>query len=170
MNTLNNTPLNNSFIKYLSWMENGKLVHSPLSNFYVEADGTHVEGEFQAAKAGLKGLSMLRLRMKFCTYSPGAAKKLGRKLPLRSDWEKVKDGIMRDFVLRKFSDDPECWKWLDGTGNLLIIEGNHWHDNYWGACDCDKCTPLKGKRKNKLGFILMDVRDELRRTHNATAA
>ena len=30
-----------------------------------------------------------------------------------------------------------------------IIEGNYWHDVYWGQCTCEKCV---GKGKNKLVY------------------
>lgn len=45
---------------------------------------------------------------------------------------------------------------LKTTGNTTIIEGNYWHDNFWGSCHCLKC---KGKGQNHLGNLLMKIRD-----------
>ena len=40
------------------------------------------------------------------------------------------------------------------NGEEYLEEGNTWHDTYWGVCN--------GKGKNKLGKILMQVREELK--------
>ena len=50
---------------------------------------------------------------------------------------------------------------LLSTGDVAIIEGNYWHDNFYGQCTCEKCA---GKGKNKLGKLLMDIRSELNGT------
>jgi ribA/ribD-fused uncharacterized protein len=150
---------NTSFIKFLTWKEDGKWVHSPGSNFFIEADGTHVEGEFQATKSGLSGLALMHLRRAYCQAGPGKAKKMGRQTQLRPDWEAVKFDIMKELVTRKFTEHEECSAWLVGTKQKLIVETNSWHDNYWGNCWCNKCN---GKGKNKLGKILMDVREVIR--------
>ena len=44
----------------------------------------------------------------------------------------------------------------DYTGNLVLEEGNGWHDTFWGV---DLKT---GEGENHLGRILMQVREELR--------
>ena len=87
---------------------------------------------------------------------PKEAAKMGRsrKHPLRSDWEQVKDEIMQQGVLCKFETHADIREILLGTGNELIIE-NSPIDYYWG---CGK----DGSGKNKLGTILMVVRDILR--------
>ena len=77
-----------------------------------------------------------------------------RKRPLRSDWEQVKDDIMKKVVLRKFKTHADIRQVLLSTGNELIVE-NSPIDYYWG-CGAD------GSGKNKLGLILMEVRDFLR--------
>lgn len=41
---------------------------------------------------------------------------------------------------------------------IFLMEGNHWHDNYFGVCTCKKCENIQGQ--NQLGQILMKVRDE----------
>lgn len=46
--------------------------------------------------------------------------------------------------------EPTSERWRE------IVEGNYWHDNYWGNCTCDKCKNIEGQ--NKLGKILMKIR------------
>lgn len=87
---------------------------------------------------------------------PKDAKALGmtRQLPLRPDWEDVKDGLMLEAVRTKFRTHEKLAKLLLSTGERMIVE-NAPMDAYWG------CGP-DGKGLNKLGKILMSVRDELR--------
>lgn len=77
-----------------------------------------------------------------------------RSHPLRSDWEQVKDEIMQQAVLRKFETHTDIREILLATGDELIVE-NSPIDYYWG---CGK----DGSGKNRLGEILMAVRDILR--------
>ena len=77
-----------------------------------------------------------------------------RSLPLRADWEAVKDDLMRAAVLRKFETHPEIRAVLIGTGDEEIVE-NAPGDFYWG-CGAD------GTGRNMLGRILMEVRARLR--------
>jgi len=86
--------------------------------------------------------------------SPYEAKKKGLKLELREDWDDIKDLVMYEIVLAKFSQHIEIRKKLINTGEQLIVERNTWGDTYWGVCD--------GQGQNKLGIILMKVREELR--------
>jgi ribA/ribD-fused uncharacterized protein len=81
------------------------------------------------------------------------AAKMGRdrKRPLRPDWNEVKDDIMRKAVLRKFETHADIREILLSTGDEQIVE-NSPIDYYWG-CGAD------GSGKNRLGEILMEVRD-----------
>ncbi|HEY9607534.1 MAG TPA: NADAR family protein [Allocoleopsis sp.] len=90
--------------------------------------------------------------------TPKDAAKMGRdrSRPLRRDWEQVKDDVMRKAVLRKFETHADIREVLLATGDELIVE-NAPHDYYWG-CGAD------GSGKNKLGQILMEVREILRDT------
>lgn len=96
----------------------------------------------------------------FSTLPPGEAKKLGRSLPLRKDWEAVKYIIMRMACRMKFEQNPILKQKLLETGTAELIEGNTWHDNCWGNCTCEKCKDIEGK--NLLGNILMELREEFR--------
>ena len=127
-----------------------------LSNFYpaeIELDGivfSTGEAAFQAQKT-----LDLEERKAFAGLPPGKAKYAGRRLALRSDWEVVKLGIMERIVRAKFAQHPDLAGRLVATGTLPLMEGNAWHDVYWGV---DVNT---GKGENHLGKILMKVRDEL---------
>lgn len=87
---------------------------------------------------------------------PKDAKALGmtRNIPLRADWEEVKDGLMYDAVAQKFQTHPAPRDLLLGTGDARIVE-NAPMDYYWGGGQ-------DGTGLNKLGEILMQVRAELR--------
>lgn len=90
-------------------------------------------------------------------HSPGMAKRAGRAIDLRPDWEKIKVNIMWDALKLKFS-NPELKEKLLATDNAVLIEGNTWHDNFWGNCHCEKCANRTGR--NQLGSLLMVVRSQ----------
>jgi len=95
--------------------------------------------------------------------SPGKAKKYGKQITIREDWESIKLGIMKKIVLLKFQNHDLKQKLL-ATGNAYLVEGTTWHDSEWGICinkECDRgCDKKAGM--NHLGRILMEVRQELR--------
>lgn len=96
--------------------------------------------------------------------TPGKAKRLGRSVDdggiivLRKDWKDVRVGIMRDILEAKFS-IPELEKMLMDTGDRKLVEGNYWHDNFFGSCFCERCG-YNGE--NKLGKLLMQIREDKR--------
>lgn len=89
----------------------------------------------------------------------GQVKKWGRTIKLRDDWDQIKLHVMEDLIVQKFNmqNDYHRHKLLLETGDQLIVEGNYWHDNFWGNCLCEKCAKIKGE--NHLGLILMKVRE-----------
>ena len=126
-----------------------------LSNFYeapvhYEYDYGSNEAAFQSRKS-----TSFRERIDFTGYRPNESKKFGRKVKLRADWESVKVDFMRDIVYAKFLQNPELAEKLLATGDAELIEGNTWHDTFWGV---DSKT---GAGKNWLGKILMEVRANL---------
>ncbi len=131
-----------------------------LSNFYrseVEYEGIMyptVEHAFQAAKT-MNTTKRMEIAM---LLTPGQAKRAGRMVELRKDWEQVKDQVMYNCVKAKFS-DPQLAEMLLATGDEMLVEGTTWHDNYWGNCTCSRCQNLTGR--NQLGITLMKVREEL---------
>jgi ribA/ribD-fused uncharacterized protein len=141
-----------------------------LSNFYpsqiVDAAGTEwptVEHYFQAMKCVDPGnVSAIRLAAR-----PGVAKQIGRSIQLRPDWEEVKDSVMYAGLRAKFAPGTELANMLLWTNDAILVEGNVWHDQYWGDCRCNEqlANPRSGcltPGENKLGLLLMVVRDELR--------
>ncbi len=95
--------------------------------------------------------------------SPTAAgaKREGRKVPLRPDWEEVKNEVMLKGLRAKFAPGSLLAYKLLTTKDRLLVEGNTWHDTYWGVCTCPQ---HQGKGLNTLGQLLMQVREELRQT------
>ncbi len=87
-------------------------------------------------------------------------KRAGQNIKLRDDWEEVKETIMMEALLEKFTRNHNLWDKLVATGDTPIVEGNTWHDNFYGDCICPKCEKIEGQ--NKLGQMLMDLRSYLR--------
>lgn len=92
--------------------------------------------------------------------TPAEAKRRGRAIKARPDWEEVKDQVMLDVLRIKFAPGTELAKKLLATGSEELVELNTWHDSYWGVCQCTMCT--NRPKKNQLGKTLMQIRDELR--------
>jgi hypothetical protein len=88
----------------------------------------------------------------------GQAKRAGQLLILRPGWERDKKRVMLEVVLAKFSSNPDLAEKLVSTGGAQLIEGNSWHDNYWGACTCVTCCKNEPPGQNNLGKILEAVR------------
>ena len=113
----------------------------PTSEHYFQAQkfaGTPHEEEVRQAKSSTIAARMGR----------------SRKRPLRTDWEAMKDSIMHEVVLAKFTQHADLRTILLATGDSTIVEHTE-NDAYWGDGG-------DGSGKNRLGQILMRVRDELR--------
>jgi ribA/ribD-fused uncharacterized protein len=135
-----------------------------LSNFYPR-EVTHkkisyptTEHAFQAEKSDDENVKIRISKL----LKPGDAKSEGQKIRLRSDWEQVKLKVMEDILFDKFVQNPDLKKRLIDTEDASLIEGNTWHDNFWGDCYCNKCIGIPGQ--NNLGKILMKVRENLIKT------
>lgn len=110
------------------------------------------EHYFQAQKfCGTEHEEQVRLADK-----PMHAARMGRERsrPLRKDWDTVKDSIMKEAVMAKFTQHAELKQRLLNTGNALLVERTA-NDHYWGDGG-------DGSGLNKLGHILMDVRNNIR--------
>lgn len=107
-----------------------------------------VEHAFQASKT-----KDIEEKRKICALpTPGKAKRAGRQVHLRPDWETIKIDTMTELVRRKFA-IPEFHQKLLETGDAYLEETNDWGDKFWG---------VDGVGENHLGKILMDIRDEIR--------
>lgn len=136
---------------------NGK--HRWLSNFanspiYVDSIRyPTVEHAYQAYKS----LDIETRKRIAILPTPGQAKRAGKGLVLREDWEEIKFSVMYCLLKKKFK-DPILRKRLLETGDEILIEGNTWGDKIWG------CVKENGEwvGSNKLGLLLMRVRREIR--------
>lgn len=121
-----------------------------------------VEHGFQALKTEDRG----EMNAVLLEPTPGRAKRAGRRVTLRPHWDDIKIKVMHNLVFTKFLAHPELLERLLGTGDVGILEGNRWCDNFWGRCLCAKCYWARGRGNcpghNHLGKILMDVRDIFR--------
>ena len=132
-----------------------------LSNFsphsFVDKNGLFwktSEHFYQAAKTD-------NLRQKFVISecnTPRRAKKIGQIVEMKKNWNDIKVSVMWNAIKMKFNQNPEIKKYLKSTFDFKLVEGNYWHDNFWGNCFCDKCKNKEGK--NYLGVLLMMLRDE----------
>lgn len=120
-----------------------------LSNFYpieMEIDGVKYKSSehyYMSQKTTNEHFRKLILD----AATGAAAKKIGKTVPLRKDWEeKYKNQSMLRGLLAKF-DIPEMRDKLISTGNSYLEETNH-----WGVCN--------GVGKNMLGRMLMYVRSQ----------
>ena len=112
-------------------------------------------GEYTSTEAAYQSAKTLNKeeRKKFILLSPADAKRMGKNIKLRDDWEEVKVSIMQELVRQKFETNSDLMDRLLATKPQILIEGNLHHDTYWGWCfHCHK-------GENKLGEILMDIRD-----------
>lgn len=124
--------------------------HRWLSNFYpvsILFEGTvypSVEHAYVAAKT-----EVVALRALVPTMTAGEAKRFGRRLILRANWDDLKLGIMEQLLRTKF-EDAALRAQLKATGIAPLVEGNTWRDRYWGT--------YMGQGENHLGKLLMKIR------------
>lgn len=124
--------------------------NSFLSNFYWHRDDVTVEHLYQAEKTDDPEWKHRILE----APTPAAAKKLGRKAPMRPHWDTEKVVVMTRLLRIKFAHGSEIAQQLLDTGDAELIEGNWWGDTFWGQC--------RGVGENWLGRLLMQRREELR--------
>lgn len=132
-----------------------------LSNFYpkpIVINGVEYqtsEHYYQAMKAA-NGTDRKKI---MDAETPGKAKTLAKNIEVRKEFRQNNLGIMMVALQAKFNPGSNEAQMLVDTGNQLLIEGNYWHDNFWGNCFCSKCVLIDGK--NVLGKMLMIVRESL---------
>lgn len=123
-----------------------------LSNFY-NAEIIYEGVKYQNNEAAFQAAKCPARASEFCNLNGAEAKRLGRKVNFRSDWEAVKEKVMYEICLAKFTQHPKLKELLINTGTSELIEGNVWNDTFWGVCN--------NYGQNKLGKILMRIRNEL---------
>jgi len=135
--------------------------HHYLSNFYILEEpiryGWMICYTSEHFFAGLKTTDVNMRTWILQAHDPAEAKKRGRAVVLRPDWNDGFDKTaMHLALILKFSAGENLRSKLVNTGAKRLIEGNWWHDNYWGNCTCAKCTDKPGA--NNLGILLTQVR------------
>lgn len=87
--------------------------------------------------------------------TPGEAKRLGHSLQLRPDWMAARIPMMREFLRKKFH-NPFLRPLLLETGDAVLVNDNSYNDRFWGVC--------REMGENWLGKLLMEIRDEIRKS------
>lgn len=145
--------------------------YRPLSNFWYKdvylPDDDFIYPTNEHAYQASKTLDLNRRVIIQKAKTPSNAKALGsdkKETIIRSDWNSVRRITMLHLTRIKYSYSDMC-ELLLSTGTQQLIEGNVWHDNYWGICSCQSCKQERVTQpklgRNWLGKILMLVRMEL---------
>lgn len=129
---------------------------SNFSRHYIKLDG-HVwpttEHYFQAMK--FKSIIFHDEIRNMKTPMEAALFGRDRTKPIRNDWEEIKDEVMKKALIAKFSQWQDLKDLLISTGNATLIEHTK-NDSYWGDGG-------NGSGKNKLGRLLMEIREEIKK-------
>lgn len=136
------------------WLSNMWPCEIPLwGKIYPSVENAYVAGKVPTEEVGY----MEKTRSLIQNMKPSEAKRFGRKMRVREDWEETKVTLMRNLIRFKFVCNPELQANLLATGNKHLEEANWWGDTFWGT--------YNGRGQNWLGRILMEVRESLK--HNS---
>jgi len=160
--------------------KDGEVTKSCLSQWYMA--GFTVDGDFYSTAEHWMMAAKARL---FCDESaleevlnaatPREAKAIGRRINGYNEavWHRNARRIVTEGNLAKFAGNPPLWKFLDGTGDVVIVEASP-DDRIWGiglsASDPRAANPRTWLGRNLLGFVLMDVRQMLRKRDQSISA
>lgn len=133
-----------------NFWECSKPVSVPSDYLDMQITGPTVEHVYQAYKAARLADAAFVL----AAGSPGEAKKRGRKVELRPDWEEIKIPVMFQCLQSKFGIGRQERQWLIETSGQHLREGNTWGDTFWGV------DSAAGGGLNYLGKLLMVVREQ----------
>lgn len=153
------------------WLTSFSDEYAWLSNFFpcnVRTSDGIVYKSAEAAFQAQKSLDMDE-RKTFATMTPVQAKRAGKRVKLdQKYWNNTRDVAMYNCCLAKFTQNPTLRQKLIDTNGTYLIEGNDWHDKYWGMVVKPRlnkrykhATPHELIGENKLGKILMQIRQQL---------
>ena len=135
--------------------------------FTVGGDGYATAEHFMmAGKARLFGDEEMAARV-LAAPTPKQAKALGREVRGFDSalWERERFELVVRGNLAKFGQNPQLARFLDGTGDAVIVEASP-VDRIWGIGlgeeDERARRPREWRGLNLLGFALMEVRARLR--------
>jgi ribA/ribD-fused uncharacterized protein len=150
--------------------------HFFLSNFYpvpitmttVLPNGGKAIQTFASVECAYQAAKTLDMGEREAFQRPGlhagTAKKMGQLVTLRKDWESSKVATMVSLLEIKFR-HPHLRQLLLDTVPKMLVEGNYWHDVFWGVCFCSK---HQGDGVNRLGKLLMNLRRDLQQNPAAS--
>lgn len=118
-----------------------------LNNLY-KVPVTYNGMEFSSSEAALQSVKCPERAEEFRNLGPEEARRLGQMVSLREDWKDIREDVMYDVCMAKFSQNPLLCQWLLDTGDALLVSGDS-----WGDIADERC----------LGKVLMKVRENLRR-------
>jgi ribA/ribD-fused uncharacterized protein len=128
------------------FLSNFHILETPIELFGLSFNTS--EGAYMASKT-----DDFSVQMKIAaTSKPAEAKKIGRQLKLRDNWDQIKDEVMYNVCKQKFEKNQDIRYKLLATGDKYLEETNYWNDQYWGVCN--------QIGYNALGNILMKIRVE----------
>ncbi len=139
-----------NFSKQLQPIRSGNLTFRTNEHYYQAHKTLNMEDRIWIA-------SLIDPRQAKRAGSPAGYK--SRKIKLRLDWKKIDKKVMFSGLYLKFIANHDLALKLINTYPKKLVEGNTWHDNYWGDCRCKDCRDVIGQ--NNLGILLMQVRDLL---------
>ena len=125
-----------------------------------------VEHAYQAQKTMLAKERVAISQM----YLASSARRCGRTVRLRKDWEEVKLEIMTEILELKYG-VAEYRELLLATGERELVNTVSDHGRFWGVCDCGRRRPNQSWEpvaeceqggENWLGRLTMALREELR--------
>ena len=147
---------------------------TPLSNFFpcnlksVKYKQTFPSSEhyFQYAKLVELNAPISTKQQVLNAQTPVEAKKVAdnfkrdlRDISLKDAWMGKRVSIMREALLLKYHSSPEFRTYLEGTKPKVLVEGTH--NRFW-ASGLSRTDTIKAKKfpgSNKLGEMLMDLRN-----------
>lgn len=119
------------------------IVYQTTEHFY-QAKKTHDQTEFDAIVAA---------------ETPKEAKRLGGLVKMteshKAYWNNVRDAYMLKALRLKFTQHDDLKDKLVATNDIELVEYAPWGDTYWGV-------NKNYQGENKLGKLLMKVREELK--------
>lgn len=101
------------------------------------------------------------------------AKRIGKGIEIKPKWDRTKEEVMKRILEAKFGTNPLLARKLVEIGNKTLVEATI--DTYWGAQATINSKSVKAgtwKGANRLGILLMEIQDDLRKSlpHNQAAA
>lgn len=149
-----NRPDIRGFFGQYRWLSNFDIVDIVFEDMHYLA----TENAYQAAKC-----LFIEDRIPFQTCAPKDAKRMGKNVICRENWNQIRGGVMLEVNLWKYSPihHPNKAQKLIDTDDALLIEENTWHDNFWGDCTCGKRATCIPPGHNELGKTLMEIRTAL---------